>query len=99
MEKREGELIILIVVFWVDNSEAGKGKALIHRGQSQKPGLACSAEKRHRGRDQCLGGSSCLQDIVSRVRYCSREESDHSLYYFFRPNGVNSGVVKADGCY
>lgn len=51
MEKREGELIILMVVFWAENSEVGKGKALIHRGQSRKPSLAFSAEERRRDRE------------------------------------------------
>lgn len=40
-----------MVVFWAENSEVGKGKALIHRRQSPKPSLACSAEKRHRDRE------------------------------------------------
>lgn len=36
-------------------SVIGKGKALVHRAQSQKPGLTCSAEKRYRDGEPVSG--------------------------------------------
>lgn len=70
----------------------GRGKALGHRGQSQKPSLACSAEKKYGDRVISVWEASPAWRIqASRVEHHSQAESVCSLHYFSRRTSLNSG--------